>query len=143
MAFLYLKEKHRTLNIEFWLVQVRFFWNNLYLYIEGVSEILIWYHLTQSKISLFSFICFDYFVTPPGHWPNELSVCQWSGRPGFNPRSSHTKDSKKWYLMPPCLTLSIKVGVKGKVEESRERSSTFPYTSCSSYSKGSLRVTLN
>ena len=25
---------------------------------------------------------------------NELSVRQWSGRPGFNPRSSHTKDSK-------------------------------------------------
>ena len=21
--------------------------------------------------------------------------------------SSHTKDFKKWYLMPPCLTLSI------------------------------------
>ena len=28
-------------------------------------------------------------------------------RPGFNPRSSQTKDSKKWYFMPPCLTLSI------------------------------------
>ena len=29
-----------------------------------------------------------------GHWPNELSVRQWSGRPWFNPRSSHTKGSK-------------------------------------------------
>ena len=26
---------------------------------------------------------------------------------GFNPRSSHTKDFKKWYLIPPCLTLSL------------------------------------
>ena len=26
--------------------------------------------------------------------------------PGFNPWSSHTKDSKKWYLMLPSLTLS-------------------------------------
>ena len=25
---------------------------------------------------------------------------------GFNPRSCHTKDFKKWYLIPPCLTLS-------------------------------------
>ena len=25
---------------------------------------------------------------------NESSVRQWPGRPGFNPRSSHTKDSK-------------------------------------------------
>ena len=23
-----------------------------------------------------------------------VSVCKWSGRPGFNPRSRHTKDSK-------------------------------------------------
>ena len=28
------------------------------------------------------------------YWPNEKSVCQWFGRPGFNPRSSHIKDSK-------------------------------------------------
>ena len=38
-------------------------------------------------------------------WPNESSVCQWSGRTGFNPRSIHAKNSKKWYLMPPCLAL--------------------------------------
>ena len=30
----------------------------------------------------------------PGTWPNEYSVRQWSGRLGFNPWSSHTKDSK-------------------------------------------------
>ena len=28
------------------------------------------------------------------HWPSGQSVRQWSGRPGFNPRSSHTKDFK-------------------------------------------------
>ena len=29
------------------------------------------------------------------------SVCQWCGRPGFNPRSCHTKDFKNgtWYLL--------------------------------------------
>ena len=50
----------------------------------------------------------------------------------------------KWYLMPPCLTLSIikiqkmvldssllntRVRIKGKVEQSKERSSGLPYTS--------------
>ena len=25
---------------------------------------------------------------------------------GFNPRSSHNKDSKKWYSIPPCLILN-------------------------------------
>ena len=28
------------------------------------------------------------------HWPNDLSVLQRSARPGFNPKSSYTKDSK-------------------------------------------------
>ena len=30
----------------------------------------------------------------PGHWPNEQGVLQWSERTGFNPRPSHTKDTK-------------------------------------------------
>ena len=34
-------------------------------------------------------------------------VRQWSGRSEFSPRWCHTKDSKKWHLMPPCLTLSF------------------------------------
>ena len=33
---------------------------------------------------------------------------------------------KKWYLMPPCLTLSI-IRIKGKVEHPRERRSALPY----------------
>ena len=36
-----------------------------------------------------------------------VSVHQWSRRLGFNPGSSQTKELKKWYLMPPCLTLNI------------------------------------
>ena len=40
-------------------------------------------------------------------------------------------------------TQHYKVGIKGKVEQSRERSSALPYTSVSSIQKGSLRVTLN
>ena len=34
-------------------------------------------------------------------------VRQWLGRLGFNLWSSHSKDSKKWYLMLLCLTLNI------------------------------------
>ena len=36
-----------------------------------------------------------------GHWHDGYSVRQWLGRPGFNPRSSHTKDSKK--VLDVCL----------------------------------------
>ena len=35
-----------------------------------------------------------YVNSKPAHWPIGLNVRQWSGRPGFNPRSRHTKDFK-------------------------------------------------
>ena len=37
---------------------------------------------------------------------------------------------KKWYLIPPCLTLSIirYVRIKGKMEQSEGKSSALPYT---------------
>ena len=36
---------------------------------------------------------------------------------------------KKWYLIPPCLTQHYKVRIKGKMEQSWERSSALFYTS--------------
>ena len=51
---------------------------------------------------------------------------------------------KKWYLMLPCLTFSIiRYRSRVKVEQFRERSSALPTPWCSSYRKGSLRVTLD
>ena len=68
---------------------------------------------------------------------------EWPGRPGFNPRSRHTKD-KKWYLMPPCLTLSI-IRYGSRVKLSNPGKGVAPSSTpwCSSYRKGSLRVTLD
>ena len=60
---------------------------------------------------------------------NFVSVRQWPGRPGFNPRSSHTKDFKKMVLDTTLLnTQHYKVRFKGKVEQSWEWSSALPYT---------------
>ena len=45
-----------------------------------------------------------------------VSVCQWPGRPGFNPRSSHTKDLKKKRKKKReaiCLTLQ---GLNGAIQ---------------------------
>ena len=51
----------------------------------------------------------------------------WSGRPGFNPRSSHTL---KMVLDTSLLnTQQYKLRINGKVEQSWERSSALPYTS--------------
>ena len=58
-----------------------------------------------------------------------LSVRQWSGRPDFNPRSSHAKDSKMLLDAALLNTQHYKVRIKIKVEQSREKSSTLPYSS--------------
>ena len=48
---------------------------------------------------------------------------------------------KKWYLMPPCLTFRYGSRVKWSNPWKRVAPSSTPW--CSSYRKGSLRVTLN
>ena len=62
----------------------------------------IWTHVTAS-------ISYDdnHYTTGTSITIKLTVVCQWLKRSWFNPRSSHTKDSKKWYLMPSCLTLCI------------------------------------
>ena len=65
------------------------------------------------------------------------------GKPGTNPRSSHTKDSKMVLDASLLNTQHYKVQVNGKVKQSRERSGALPTPWCSSYRKGSLRVTLD
>ena len=48
------------------------------------------------------------------------SVPQWYGRPGFNLKLSHTKDSKMVLDVTLLNTQHYKVRIKGKVEQSRE-----------------------
>ena len=62
------------------------------------------------------------------------------GRPGFNPRSSHTKDSKMVLDASLLNTQHYKVGVKWSNPGNGVAPSPTPW--CSSYWKGSLRVTL-
>ena len=50
------------------------------------------------------------------HWSNELSVRQWSGRPGFNPRPNHTKDSKMILDATLLSTMHYKVRIKDKMK---------------------------
>ena len=51
---------------------------------------------------------------------------------------------KKWYLMPPCLTLNIiRYGSRVKCSNPGNGVALSPIPQCSSYWKGNLRVTLN
>ena len=51
---------------------------------------------------------------------------------------------KKWYLMPPCLTVStIRCGSRVKWSNPGKGVAPSPTPLCSSYRKGSLRVTLD
>ena len=78
------------------------------------------------------------------YWHDSWSVRQWPERPGFNPRLSHTKNSKKWRFMPPCLTFSI-IRYRSRVKWSNlgKGVAPFPTPWCSSYRKRSLRVSLD
>ena len=52
--------------------------------------------------------------------------------------------TQKWYLMPPCLTLSIiRYGSRVKWRNPGKGVALSPTPQCSSYRKGSLRVTLD
>ena len=71
-------------------------------------------------------------MKPPslGPLPNTLTakpmdkvLREWSGRPGFNLRLSHTKDSKMVFDAALLSTQYYKVKIKGKVEQSWECSS--------------------
>ena len=67
----------------------------------------------------------------PVYWPSSQSVRQWPGRLRFNPKSSHTKKKKGGEVLDASLlnTQHYKVWIKGKVEQSRERSSALSYIS--------------
>ena len=70
--------------------------------------------------------------------------CQWPVRLGFNPGFSHTKDTKKWYLIPSCLILII-VRYVSRVKWSNPGKGVAPSPTSqhSSYWKRSLQVTLD
>ena len=68
----------------------------------------------------------NYIGVRPVHWTNGLCVRYWLRRTGFNPMSSHTKDSKMELDVPLHNTQHSKVWIKGKMEQSREKSSGLP-----------------
>ena len=60
---------------------------------------------------------------PIGEELKTLLIGQWSRRPGFNPRTHHTIDFKVVLDTSLLNTQQYKVHIKGKVEQSREKSS--------------------
>ena len=96
------------------------------------------FHELQKKD--IAFLCI-LLLSVPAHWPSGLSVCQWSMIPGSNPRWRHTKGFKNG---TPCLTLS-NIRYISRVKWSNPGKGVVPNCIpwCSSYWKGSLRVTLD
>ena len=71
--------------------------------------------------------------------PHVCRIRQCSGRPGFNPRSHHTKDFIKVFDTSLLNTQQYKIRIKGK----EKGVAPSPTHHCSSYWKGSLRVALD
>ena len=84
---------------------------------------IILYYIIIYCISLHDII--SYYIIP-AHWPSGLSVRHEPGRPGFNVRSSHTKDSKMVPYADLLNTQDYKVNMKGQVELSKKWSSIPP-----------------
>ena len=64
------------------------------------------------------------------HYPNYITISPVAQETGVQFQVNSYERLKKWYLVMPCLKLSIyKVTIKGKVEQSKERTSVLPYTS--------------
>ena len=69
------------------------------------------------------------YIILPGHWLNGSIVRQWYWGPGFNPKLSHTKDSKMALDVTLLNIQHYKVQIKGKVEQFREWSCALFYSS--------------
>ena len=117
----------------------------LFLQYEVYYKLHIWLnkllHLEWDFYFLFLFTF--YLLYQPGHWPNKYSVHHWSGKPGFNPRSSHTKDSKMILDSALLNTQHYKVKIKVKWNNSSKGVAPSPTSRCNSYWKGDLQDTLD
>ena len=90
-----------------WFFCISFRANALIKRRESISSFSI-FRLIEWHIKFFSF---DYATNLGLPWP---------GRPGFNPRSCHTKDSKMVLDATLLNTQHYKVRIKDKVEQSRK-----------------------
>ena len=72
---------------------------NTFFYIISTIDYVISFAKLEPYPFAFSLSLYIYVYNQP--ISIVISVHQWSVRPRFNPWSSHTKNSKKSYLMPP------------------------------------------
>ena len=104
---------------------------------------IVYKRLTFEKVS-------EFIILPTVKWfqvPDiGLAVRVFSNGPG-DQRSIPGRvipKTQKWYLMPPCLTLSIRrYGSRVKWGNPGKGVAPSPTPWCSSYRKGNLRVTLD
>ena len=116
-------------NIKFWIVYRCIYWvNNTFILVACV-----WVLLQNNKsIYIMSILDIGIMVKVFANGPGDL---------GSIPDQIIPKTQKMVLDSFLLNTQHYKVRIKGKVEQSRERSSTLPW--CSSYRKGNHRVTLD
>ena len=111
----------------------------IYIYIYMYMCLCVWVHIFI-YLSLFLSIYFSLYRTL-AWWLECLPMAR---ETWVRSQVESYQRLKKWYLMPPCLTLSIiRYGSRVKWSNPGNGVAPSPTHWCSSYRKGSLRVTLD
>ena len=111
-------------------------WNSVYIsWVPDIQE-----NFSASHCGKVSVISYTYTYSPLAYWVECLPMAR---RLGFNPRLSHTKDSKMVLDTSLLNTQHYKVQIKGKWSNPGKGVAPSPTPWCNSYWKASLWVAFN
>ena len=108
---------------------------------QGLIVVIVYYFQIHRTIFLYSCFLRVFFAHGPINWLECLPMVQ---ETGVQSQVKSYQKLKKWYLMPPWLTLSIiRWGSRVKWSNPGKGVAPSPTPQCSSYWRRCFRVTLN
>ena len=122
---------------------------NIYIYIYIYIRICIYTNIyIYIPVSIYLFnsvhISIDNYIYITGTLAQRLECSPMARETWVQSQVESYQRLQKWYLIPPCLTLSIvRYGSRVKWSNPGNGVAPSPTPWCSSYRKGSLRVTLD
>ena len=136
-------------NMNIYIYIYIYIYTHIYIYIythihihPHISDInlykLLW-SVSFFQIHIFPYIYIYIYIYVLAHWPCGLKCLPMAWETGVQSQVKSYQRLKKWYLMPPCLTLRSRV----KLSNPEKWVVPSPKPWCSSYGKGSFQVALD